>query len=42
MASNAKGIATNTKESSGTTTGKERRADSWPGLFEGLETDVKA
>lgn len=40
MASNAKGIATGTKEATDAMSGKERRADSWPKLFEGLEQDV--
>ena len=39
LASNAKGIATGTKEATDAMF-KERRADSWPKLFEGLEQDV--
>jgi len=39
MASNAKGVATGTREATSAMGGKERRADSWPKLFEGLERD---
>ena len=39
MASNAKGVATGTREATSVMSGKERRADSWPKLFEGLERD---
>ena len=39
MQANAKGIATGTKEASAAKTGRERRADTWPKLFEGLEKD---
>ena len=40
MASNAKGVATGTREATSVNmSGKERRADSWPKLFEGLERD---
>jgi len=42
MASNAKGIATGTKESTSVMTGRERRASSWPELFEGLVQDRAA
>merc|ERR1740117_684972 len=39
MASNAKGVATGTRVATSAMGGKERRADSWPKLFEGLERD---
>lgn len=39
MASNAKGIATGTTESTSAMSGKEHRATSWPALFKGLERD---
>ena len=39
MASNAKGVATGTREATSVMSGKESRADSWPKLFEGLERD---
>lgn len=39
MASNAKGIATGTTESTSAMSGKERRGTSWPVLFKGLERD---
>ena len=40
MQSNAKGIATGTTEATGVMSGRERRADTWPALFEGLQRDV--
>ena len=39
MASNAKGVATGSREATSAMSGKERRADSWPTLFEGLQRD---
>jgi hypothetical protein len=39
MASNAKGIATGTKEATDAMSGTERRAETWPKLFQGLERD---
>ena len=39
MASNAKGVATGSREATDVMSGRERRADSWPKLFEGLERD---
>lgn len=39
MQSNAKGVATGSREATDVMSGRERRADSWPKLFEGLERD---